>query len=109
MPDNINDNINPLNVFEKLVRLDPESPLSHFSLGRALYQAGNYNAALDAFRASLDCDPDYLLAYLMSGQCHEKLGAAEAARLIYQQGRERARHLGDDRFDQQFAALAITA
>ena len=100
--------IHPKTVYEKLCQLDPQSPLSHFTLGRALYLEGNFQAALAAFGNCLEVDANYLLAYLLCGQTYEKCGQPAMAQQIYLQGRERARVLGDAHFEQQFAALGVT-
>jgi predicted Zn-dependent protease len=97
-----------LQAFRDLVRLDPESPLSHFTLGRALFAGREAKQAIDCFETALGLDPDYLLGYLMLGQCAERLGRLAQARSSYQKGLGRAQRLSDSAAISQFTALLGT-
>ncbi len=100
--------MNPQSVFTKLTLLDPNCCLSHFTLGRHLYLAGEYKDALVALNRCLDIDPDYLLAYVIAGQACERSGATKQAKRIYTKGEARAKQLGETKFAQQLRALAAT-
>lgn len=95
-------------VHQKLVSLDPDSVLAHAALARVHYLAGEYSEAIAIFEKCLQLDPNYLLTYLLCGQCYEKLNRSEQAKTLYAAGYSRAKMLSDQNFATQFKALEST-
>lgn len=55
--------------FLKAIETDPSDPNFYFNAGYALWRRGNFPAAADQFRASLQRNPDDTAATLMLGRC----------------------------------------
>ena len=62
------------------VVIDPLNPLTHFSLGLALFYARRYEEAVAAFGQVVSLDPDGPLGYSWRGFAYFLLGNAERAR-----------------------------
>ena len=59
-----------------------------YGQGISLYRAGDYAAALEAFRFALEIDPEYAELHYEVAKCYEGLGQHEKARVHYVQARD---------------------
>jgi tetratricopeptide (TPR) repeat protein len=55
--------------FQKMAEADPTNELGHFSLGRALLDAGRFQEAADSFQRTIDLNPNM-------GRAHQLLATA---------------------------------
>lgn len=81
--------------FQKAVEMFPDDELSHFGLGAAYFDAGEYEKAIASFRRVLALKPDYSAAYRRLGRALEKAGLAAEAQDVYERGIPIAEGKGD--------------
>src|SRR5262245_44265786 len=86
-PEKSND---PLARQRKLVAQNPGNELARFSLGKALYDAGNFVEALTHFRVALDRKPDWMVVLILAGRCELQLGNRDGARNSFLKARQAA-------------------
>ncbi len=67
----------------EMVRDFPDSPLTHFSLGKYLLEAGRYDDAIHALEAALRQDATYAAALLALGDAYAAIDEKDAARDAY--------------------------
>src|SRR3954451_13488336 len=60
--------------FAKMASADPNNELGHFSLARALMDAGRHAEAADSLRRVIEIDKSRSKAYQMLGECLVKIG-----------------------------------
>jgi Fe-S cluster biosynthesis and repair protein YggX len=60
--------------FRKMAEADPENELGHFSLARALMDAGQFSQAIGSLRRVIAIDANRSKAYQMLGECLTKEG-----------------------------------
>lgn len=60
--------------FQKMAEADPQNELGHFSLARALMDAGQHSQAIDSLRRVIAIDANRSKAYQMLGECLIKEG-----------------------------------
>jgi tetratricopeptide (TPR) repeat protein len=65
--------------FRKALDGDASDPAYHFNTGYALWKKGDFAAAADRFRGTLDRDPDDQMATLLLGRCLKKQGLGTSA------------------------------
>jgi tetratricopeptide (TPR) repeat protein len=82
-------------TYRQLVELDPEDPMSHWTLGKALHEAGDPGAAEHHLREALRLDPRYSAAYLALGRVLVDRAKLEDAREIFRRGIAVADEKGD--------------
>jgi tetratricopeptide (TPR) repeat protein len=73
---------------QKTVALAPDSAADRLALGNALFQNGQFEAAIQEFRASLQMEPRPIQAYFLLGRAYAKLGRAEEAKAAFQKFNE---------------------
>ncbi len=81
----------------RLVAQHPENELARFSLGKALFDAGEFAPAREHFAFALGRKPDWMAAQSLLGRCELALGNRAGARQALERGRElalRQRHQG---------------
>jgi len=66
----------------KALEGDPNDPDYRFNLGYALWKAGEFDKAADAFRSTLDLTPEDPEAILMLGRCLKKTAPQSAEMMI---------------------------
>jgi len=69
----------------------PDHELPRFSLGKALFDAGQYEEAREHFQVALRLKPDWMAVQILLARCELMLGRREAAR----EALERARVLAE--------------
>lgn len=72
-----------------MVRQYPENELARFSLGRALFDAGDFSEAREHLEVALRRKPDWMVVQILLGKCALAQGAVDAARIAF----EKALHL----------------
>ena len=65
--------------FRQAVEAAPLDPYSHYYLGSAVYQAGQYEEAQDPLHEALNLDEDLLLAHAVLSLVYQELGLQEEA------------------------------
>src|SRR5271156_3249910 len=65
--------------FTKMTEADPTNELGHFSLGRALLDAGRFQEAADSFTRCLELNPNMGRAYQLLAGALLKTGQREKA------------------------------
>jgi aminopeptidase N len=82
--------------YQHALELQPSNSLAHFRMGEALFYQKNYNAAANAFRATLggDLDPKWVevWSHIYIGKIYDLLGQRDRAANEYQL----AMHTNDD-------------
>ncbi len=81
--------------FRKMANDDPENELGHFSLGRALMEADQFDEATGAFERALALNPQFSKAYQLLGTCYTKVGKREPAIKVLREGIAVADERGD--------------
>lgn len=74
---------------------DPTSPQAQFDLGNALYQQGQLDAAVEAYKAAIELDPQYTAAYANLGVTYYQLQQFELAARQYEKALELDPNDGD--------------
>ena len=72
-----------------MVQRYPENELARFSLGRALFDAGDLSGAREHLEVALRRKPDWMVVQILLGKCDLAQGDLAAARSAF----ERALHL----------------
>jgi Flp pilus assembly protein TadD len=75
----------------KLVMQHPRNEVARFSLGKALFDAGQFAEARDQLQVALEKKPDWMAVQILVGKCEQSLGNREAARSAFLRARDLAR------------------
>ena len=78
--------------YEKMVEQFPENELARFSLGKALFDAGEFARAEEQFKAALTRKPDWMVVQILIGKCELSRGNKASAKAAF----ERALQLAID-------------
>lgn len=81
--------------FRKMAEADPNNELGHFSLGRALLDAGEYEQAAASFGRALSLNANLSKAYQLQAAALLKLGRRDEAVSVLQNGVKVADSRGD--------------
>ena len=73
--------------WRKLVEKNPDNELARYSLGSALFEAGQFADAEPHFARALELKPDWVMAYILRARCLIRLGRVDEARPLLAQGR----------------------
>lgn len=68
----------------------PDNELARFSLGRALFDRGEYAEAREHLSAALARKPDWMAVQILVGKCDLELGDPTAARASFERARDLA-------------------
>ena len=79
-----------IDQFRKMANDDPKNELGHFSLGKALLEAGQPEEAATSFRRCLELNPNISKAYQLLGSALINLNRKDEAIQILTQGAARA-------------------
>ena len=74
----------------QLVEQYPDNEMARFSLGKALYDAGQFAEARDQFRVALAKKPEWMAVHILTGRCELSLGDRSAARAAFERARDLA-------------------
>src|SRR5580692_11201820 len=76
--------------YEGLLKARPNDELLHFSLGKALYDAGRLPEAETQLRAALKAKPDWMVVTMLLAKIALQQNDKGAARALYEKGLELA-------------------
>jgi predicted Zn-dependent protease len=75
----------------EMVRQYPENELARFSLGRALFDAGDPSGAREHLEVALRRKPDWMVVQILLGKCDLAEGKVGAARSAFERALQLAR------------------
>ncbi len=67
-------------AFQALVENDPANPMFRFSLGQALWQEGEAQAACEHLQFATQAKSDWMMPLILLGKCQLAMQQKEAAR-----------------------------
>jgi uncharacterized protein HemY len=70
--------------YEQMVAQFPQNELARFSLGKALFDAGDFTRAKEHLSAALARKPDWMVVQILIGKCDLALGDKAAAKAAFQ-------------------------
>jgi Flp pilus assembly protein TadD len=76
--------------YEGLLQARPDDELLHFSLGKALYDAGRIPEATSHLQAALKAKPDWMVVTMLLAKIALQQNDKAAARALYEKGLELA-------------------
>src|SRR3974377_198119 len=91
----MNDLAARIEQFRKMAEADPENELGHFSLGRALFDAGNTAEAAKSFQRVIALNPNIGKVYHLLAQSQLQLGQKDLAIETLKTGARTAHNRGD--------------
>ncbi|MCS6976035.1 MAG: Fe(2+)-trafficking protein [Gemmatales bacterium] len=91
--------------FRKMANDDPENELGHFSLGKALMDAGEYAEAIGSFERTIVLNPQFSKAFQLLGTCYIKTGQRDLAIQTLKRGYKVASERGDTMPREEMARL----
>ena len=65
--------------FRKMTEADPKNEIGHFSLGREYLEAGQFDAAVQSLRRTVELNPNIAKAYQLIGSALLKQSKREEA------------------------------
>jgi predicted Zn-dependent protease len=68
---------------EKMVEQFPQNELARFSLGKALFDAGDFARAKEHLTAALAKKPDWMVVQILIGKCELSQGNAVSAKAAF--------------------------
>src|SRR6185437_6603097 len=84
-----------IDQFRKMANDDPTNEVAHFSLGRELLSAGQYEPAIASFQRCLELNPNISKAYQLEAQALLQLNRRDEAIAKLTEGVRRADERGD--------------
>jgi tetratricopeptide (TPR) repeat protein len=76
---------------KKLLEQYPDNELARFSLGKAYFDAGQFEAAREQFALALSRKPDWMVVRILTGKCELAMGDVVAARKAFERARQLAK------------------
>lgn len=70
--------------YEKMVEQFPQNELARFSLGKALFDAGDFTRAKEQLEAALSKKPDWMVVQILIGKCELSLGRRAEAKSAFE-------------------------
>src|SRR5215218_1143279 len=70
--------------YEQMVAQFPQNELARFSLGKALFDAGDFAKAKEHFEAALAKKPDWMVIQILIGKCDLSLGNKASAKAAFE-------------------------
>lgn len=70
--------------YEKMVEQAPENELARFSLGKALFDAGDFLKAREQFEIAIRKKPDWMVVQILIGKCELALGNKAKAKADFE-------------------------
>jgi predicted negative regulator of RcsB-dependent stress response len=69
---------------EKMVSQFPQNELARFSLGKALFDAGEFSRAREHLCVALQRKPDWMVVQILIGKCDLAMGHKAAAKAAFE-------------------------
>jgi tetratricopeptide (TPR) repeat protein len=73
--------------YTQLAAQHPQNELVRFSLGKAFFDAQQYEAARDQFSQAVARKPNWMAAQILLGKCELNLGHRAAAKAVFEVAR----------------------
>ncbi len=73
-----------------MVEQHPQNELARFSLGKGLFDRGDFDGALAQFEVALGKKPDWMVVQILIGKCHLSSGRRDQARAAFEKARRLA-------------------
>lgn len=70
--------------YEKMVEQFPQNELGRFSLGKALFDAGDFARAKEHLQIALTKKPDWMVVQILVGKCDLALGDKASTKAAFQ-------------------------
>ena len=70
--------------YEQMVAQYPENELARFSLGKALFDRGDFAKAKEHFESALAKKPDWMVVQILIGKCDLALGNKACAKAAFE-------------------------
>jgi tetratricopeptide (TPR) repeat protein len=70
--------------YEQMVAQFPQNELGRFSLGKALFDAGDFARAKEHLEVALQRKPDWMVVQILIGKCDLSLGHKAAAKAAFE-------------------------
>lgn len=86
---------NRIQQFQQMVQADPNNELGHFSLGKALLEAGRHEDAAASLARAVELNEKMSKAYQLLGNAYDKAGQRDRAIEVITRGVTVAHELGD--------------
>lgn len=74
----------------QMVAQHPQNELARFSLGKGLFDRGDFDGALEQLEVALGRKPDWMVVQILIGKCHQTLGRPDQARTAFERARQLA-------------------
>ena len=81
--------------FQNMAQADPENEMAHFSLGKALYDAGRFGEAAESFVRCTELAPQMSKAFQLAAECYLKTDNRDMAGQLATRGYAIAAERGD--------------
>jgi Fe-S cluster biosynthesis and repair protein YggX len=81
--------------FQNMAQADPENEMAHFSLGKALLEAGRTEEAAASYLKCTELAPQMSKAFQLAAECYVKIGKVDLAAQLAQRGYLIAAERGD--------------
>jgi len=69
--------------YEKMVEQFPQNELARFSLGKALFDAGDFSRAKEQFATALTKKPEWMVVQILLGKCELAMGNKAGAKAAF--------------------------
>ena len=69
---------------EKMVQQFPQNELARFSLGKALFDAGEFARAREQLEVAIQKKPDWMVVHILIGKCDLALGHRASAKAAFE-------------------------
>ncbi len=79
-----------INRHRSMVEKFPSNEMARFSLGKALFDAGQFGEAREQFVAALQKKPDWMVVQILIGKCDLQAGDKAGAKQAFQRALELA-------------------
>ena len=70
--------------YQKMLEQYPTNELARFSLGKALFDAGEFVKAKEQFEIAISRKPDWMVVQILIGKCQLALGDKLAAKTAFE-------------------------
>ncbi len=70
--------------WQSLVEQQPKNELARFSLGKALFDQGQFALAQEQFQFAVAKKPDWMVAHILIGKCAQALGDRAGAKAAFE-------------------------
>ena len=76
--------------YEKMVEQFPQNELARFSLGKALFDAGQFARAKEHLEVALAKKPDWMVVQILIGKCELSLANKTSAKISFERAKQLA-------------------